>query len=230
MGSPMPHPRVTIGIATYRRDTYLAAAIDSCLQQTFADREVLLVVDGPGTPAIDAIIAAREGIPGFRVVRHGHNRGISAAYTTLANEARGELIAMLGDDDVAMPDRLERQVAVFDAHPDTGVVLGNARIIDEHDATVGMWTSRDRAPGALLRHLVREHNTLVDPTRMVHRRVHEAVGGYDPEFTLAQDFEFWLRAMMVCRFRHVDGAPLIRLRRHGGNFSDESARAVECLF
>jgi glycosyltransferase involved in cell wall biosynthesis len=79
----------------------------------------------------------------------------------------------------------------------------------------------------LLRHLVREHNTLVDPTRMVHRRVYEAVGGYDKTFRLAQDFDFWLRAVRRFRFRDVPGGPLIGFRRHGENFSDESAQALE---
>ena len=73
-----------------------------------------------------------------------------------------------------------------------------------------------------MRHLVREHNTLVDPSRMVHRRVYEAVGGYDPAFRLAQDFDFWLRAVRAFRFRDAPGAPLIGFRRHGENFSDES--------
>ena len=74
---------------------------------------------------------------------------------------------------------------------------------------------------------MRAHNHLLDPTRLVHRRVYEAVGDYDPDYTLAQDFHFWLRAAPRFRFRHVDGEPLIRLRRHGENFSDESMRALE---
>ena len=134
---------------------------------------------------------------------------------------------MLGDDDRCEPDRIARQVAVFDRHPDTGVVHGDATIIDAAGVARGTWPSRDRSPHELLRHLVREHNTLVDPSRMVHRRVYEAVGGYDPAFRLAQDFDFWLRAVRRFRFRDVPGGPLIGFRRHGENFSDESARDLE---
>ena len=102
---------------------------------------------------------------------------------------------MLGDDDRCEPDRIARQVAVFDRHPDTGVVHGAATIIDGAGVERGAWPSRDRSPHELLRHLVRERDALVDPSRMVHRRVYEAVGGYDPAFRLAQDFDFWLRAV-----------------------------------
>ncbi|MEI2702417.1 MAG: glycosyltransferase [Baekduia sp.] len=220
-------PRVTLGIATYRRHEYLAEAVDSCLNQTYADLEVLVVVDGPGTPEIHAILDERVTDPRLRVFSHDENRGIAEAYNTITREGRGELIAMLGDDDVAMPDRVARQVAVFDAHPDTIVVHGDAQIIDERGVQRGSWRTRDFSPGELQRHLVREHNTLVDPSRMVHRRAYELAGGYRAQFTLAQDFDWWLRALPHGRFRHLGGEPLIKLRRHGENFSDESAQTLE---
>jgi glycosyltransferase involved in cell wall biosynthesis len=219
-------PRVTFGVATYERDTYLHEAVASCLAQTYEDLEVLVVLDGGGNPRVDEVLSAFDD-PRLRLVRHEANRGIAEAYNTIVREARGDLIAMLGDDDVAAPDRIARQVAIFDRHPDTGVAHGAATIVDADGVARGTWPSRDRSPHELLRHLVRKHNTLVDPTRTVHRRVYEAVGGYDPAFRLAQDFDFWLRAARRFRFRHVPGEPLIGFRRHGENFSDESARALE---
>jgi glycosyltransferase involved in cell wall biosynthesis len=219
-------PRVTFGVATYERDAYLHEAVASCLSQTYDDLEVLVVLDGGRNPRVEEVLAAFDD-PRLRLVRHESNRGIAEAYNTIVREARGELVAMLGDDDVAAPDRIARQLEVFDRHPDTGVAHGAATIVDADGVQRGTWPSRDRAPHELLRHLVREHNTLVDPTRMVHRRVYEAVGGYDPSFRLAQDFDFWLRAARRFRFRDVPGAPLIGFRRHGENFSDESARALE---
>jgi glycosyltransferase involved in cell wall biosynthesis len=219
-------PRVTLGVATYERDTYLHEAVASCLAQTYADLEVLVVLDGGANPRVDEVLAGFED-ERLRIVRHEVNRGIAEAYNTIVRESRGELIAMLGDDDVAATDRIARQVAIFDRHPDTGVAHGAATIVDADGVQRGIWPSRDRSPHELLRHLVREHNTLVDPTRMVHRRVYEAVGGYDPRFHLAQDFDFWLRAARRFRFRDTPGEPLIGFRRHGENFSDESARALE---
>lgn len=220
-------PRVTLGIATYQRHDYLAEAVDSCLSQTYGALEVLVVVDGAGSAEIDAILTERSSNPRLRVVRHPQNRGIAEAYNTIVREGRGELIAMLGDDDIAMADRIARQVDVFDRRPDTIVVVGDAVIVDRRGRQIGEWRSRDRSPAELGRHLVREHNTLVDPSRMVRRDAHERTGGYRAGFTLAQDFDFWLRALPHGRIRHLGGEPLIALRRHGENFSDESARALE---
>jgi glycosyltransferase involved in cell wall biosynthesis len=221
-----PSPRVTLGVATYSRDTYLAEAVASCLAQDYEDLEVLVVVDGSVNPRIDDVLATFDD-PRLRVVRHPQNRGISEAYNTIVREGRGELIAMLGDDDVCPPDRISRSVAVFDAHPDTGVVHGDALIIDADGRERGRQAAPDLSGRALLDLFWRTHNLLVDPTRLVHRRVYDAVGGYHPAYTLAQDFHFWLRAATAFPFRHAGGAPLVKWRRHDDNFSGEAQLGLQ---
>ncbi|MGH2886229.1 MAG: glycosyltransferase family 2 protein, partial [Solirubrobacteraceae bacterium] len=220
-------PRVTLGIATYNRDTYLAAAIRSGLEQDFTDLEVLVVLDGTTNPATEGVLAGFAGDPRLRVVRNERNLGIAAAYNTFVSEGRGELIAMIGDDDLCLPGRIRRQVEIFDRFPDTGVVHGDATIINAGGHQTGLWPSAEFSPGALIHSFYRSHNHLVDPTRMVHRRVYDAVGGYDDRYPLANDFDFWLRAARRFRFRHTAGGPLVSVRRHGENTSDESARARE---
>ena len=138
-------PRVTLGVATYERDTYLQEAVASCLRQTYDDLEVLVVLDGGRNPDVEQVLAGFDD-PRLRLVRHERNRGIAEAYNTIIREGRGELIAMLGDDDVCEPDRIARQVAVFDRHPDTGVAHGAASIIDGQGVQRGTWPSQDRAP------------------------------------------------------------------------------------
>ncbi len=160
-------------------------------------------------------------------MRHETNRGIAAAYNTFVSEGRGELIAMIGDDDLCLPGRIRRQVEIFDRHPETGVVHGDAIVIDADGRQTGVWPSAEFTPSALVQSFFRSHNHLVDPSRMVHRRVYEAVGGYDDRYPLANDFDFFLRAGREFRFRHVPGGPLVAIRRHGANTSDESARARE---
>ncbi|MDX6733561.1 MAG: hypothetical protein QOC54_3509, partial [Baekduia sp.] len=221
-----PSPRVTLGVATYSRDTYLAEAVASCLAQDYDDLEVLVVVDGSVNPRIDEVLATFDD-PRLRIVRHEVNRGISEAYNTIIREGRGELVGMLGDDDVCLPDRISRSVAVFDEHPETGVVHGEAYLIDADGTGRGRQSVPELASSNTLECLWRVHNLLIDPTRLVHRRVYEAVGGYDPAYTLAQDFHFWLRAAARFPFRKVPGEPLIKLRRHGDNFSDHSNSHLE---
>ncbi|HET8977511.1 MAG TPA: glycosyltransferase, partial [Solirubrobacteraceae bacterium] len=218
---------MTLGIATYNRDAYLGEAIRSALAQDYAALEVLVVLDGTTNPASFELLEAFTDEPRLRVISHEGNRGIAAAYNTFVTAGRGELIAMLGDDDLCLPGRIRRQVQMFDRFPDTGVVHGDATIIDSGGRPLGSWNSAEFTPAALVQSFFRSHNHLVDPTRMVHRRVYEAVGGYDPAYPLANDFDFWLRAARDFRFRHCAGGPLVAVRRHGENTSDESARARE---
>ncbi len=222
----MSSPAVTLAIAAYNGERYLAEAIESCLAQDHPDFE-LLIVDDASTDSTPAVIAAYASDPRVRVVTHAQNRGIAAAYNSIVEHARGELIARLGHDDIALPDRLSRQAAIFAAHPDTGVVHGDALTIDADGRVVGAWRSGEFDEAGLVQMLVRRHNYLVDPTTMIHRRVYEQVGGYDAAYPMCNDFDLWLRAAPRFRFRHCGPAPLIRYRRHGGNFSDESARARE---
>ena len=222
----MPAPRVTIGIPTYERDAYLAEAIASALAQDYASIEVLVVLDGGENPRVDEVVAGFAADPRVRVVRHEQNRGIAAAINTIFREGRGELVAILGDDDVCMPDRISRQVAVFDRHPDTGVVHGDAVVIDEHGRQTGHWRSKDFSRQALIQSLFRRHNYLVDSSTLRHRKVFDAIGACDESLPW-EDFSFHVRAARLFRYRHVGGAPVVRYRRHGDNTSSDADRSRE---
>ena len=171
----VPWSRVTFAIATWNGEAFIREAVESCLAQTYADLEVLVVDDGStdSTPSLLEELACDR----LRVVRHETNRGIAAAYDTIVQEARGELIARLGHDDIALPDRIARQVAVFDRHPETGVVHGDAVTIDGAGRTIGSWRSGDYPRRVLIDLLVRRLNNIVDPSSMLHRRVHDADRG-----------------------------------------------------
>ena len=188
-------PRVTLGVATYERDTYLAEAVASCLRQTYDDLEVLVVLDGGAQPERRAGPGRlRRSAPAHRPPRaqprdrrglqHDHPRGPRRAHRHARRRRRLP-------SPTASPGRSRSSTAI----PTPGVAHGAASIIDGQGVQRGTWPSQDRARHELLRHLVREHNTLVDPSRMVHRRVYEAVGGYSSDFRLAQDFDFWVRAV-----------------------------------
>ncbi len=213
-------PRVTLGLPTHDRHAYLAAAIESGLAQDHDDFELLICLDGTTAPEALAVVDAASADPRVRVVAHERNRGIAAAINTIVREARGELIALTGDDDLCLPGRLTRQVAVFDRFPDTGVVHGDATIIDGDGRTTGAWRSRDFSRHGLVHALLREHNFIVDPSTMRHRRVHDALGPVDEDLPW-EDFAFHVRAARRFRYRHCGGEPVVAYRRHEANASRE---------
>ncbi len=221
----MSAPRVTIALATYNRARYLRDAIESCLAQTFTDFELLVCDNASDDETRDTVAAFTDRR--IRYLRNETNVGMVGSWNRCLAEARGELIANLPDDDLMLPDRLERQVAIFSAHPDTGIVHGDAEMIDAAGRTTSAWASREFAPDELLHVLVRMHNFLVYPSTVIHRRVFDQVGGYADGYQLAADLDLWLRAATRFRFRHTPGGAVVRFRRHEGSGSHEDRRPIE---
>jgi glycosyltransferase involved in cell wall biosynthesis len=124
--------RVSVLIKSYNHAQFVAQTIQSVLDQSFQDFEIVVTDDGStdGTP--DVIRSFAD--PRISLDVLPSNRGISAAMNATLARARGELVAILNSDDYALPDRLEWQVAFFDAHPDMGAVFTMPKVVDESGA------------------------------------------------------------------------------------------------
>jgi glycosyltransferase involved in cell wall biosynthesis len=120
-------PMVSIIMIFLNADRFMREAIESVVTQTFDDWELLLVDDGSsdGSTALAGEYQAR--FPSrVRYLEHpGHrNRGMSASRNLGVAEARGRLIAFLDADDVWLPDKLRRQVALLEAQPEAALLYG----------------------------------------------------------------------------------------------------------
>ncbi len=113
---------VSVVMAVYNAESWLSEAVESVLGQTFGDFEFVVIDDG----SIDATpeILRRFHDPRLRVTRQPQS-GQTPALNRALRLSQGALVARMDGDDVALPDRLARQVAFLDAHPDVGL-LGTA--------------------------------------------------------------------------------------------------------
>ncbi len=112
-------PRVTVAMPLYNGASTVARAIDSILQQTFTDFELVLVDDGCSDNTIDIVRSYDD--PRIRLITHETNQGLAATRNHLVDQARGEFIAWLDQDDWSHPERLARQVARFSTNPQLGL-------------------------------------------------------------------------------------------------------------
>lgn len=136
-------PRVSVIVPFWNAGPFLREAIDSVFNQTFAEWELLLVDDGSTDESSDtARVAAARYSDRVRYFDHPHhaNRGPAATRNLALSHARGEYIALLDADDVWLPHKLERQVAILDGAPALGMVCGRAQYWRE-------WTGRKRDIG-----------------------------------------------------------------------------------
>ena len=114
--------KLSVIMPIYKTDhDFLRAAIESILAQTYNGFEFLILNDSPENTELDAIVAEYKD-DRISYFKSQQNRGISGAYNDLISHAKGEYIAIMNHDDIALPKRLEKQVEFLESHPDVGLV------------------------------------------------------------------------------------------------------------
>jgi glycosyltransferase involved in cell wall biosynthesis len=209
-------PRVTAAITTYNRASFVVAAVESALAQTYVDFEVLVVDDG-STDETERALQEYEG----RIRYHRQeNAGRAAARNTALRIAAGEFVAFLDSDDLWLPDKLAREVEALDAHPSAGLVHGHVEMIGDNGATLSRETASHRtAFDHAHRHGATYEGYALDcvcltSTVMLRAAVIERIGGYDTRFEALEDLDLYLRLLLDSEIGVVGGAPLARYRLH----------------
>ncbi len=212
-------PRVSVVMPVFNGERFIAEAVESVLASDFRDLELLLLIDG-GTTDGSAAAATRAaaGDPRVRVIDHPHVVP-SVARNVGLHEARGDLIANLDCDDAMFPERLGRQVAYLDSHPECVAVGSRALIVDAENRPVRASVrafSHEEIDSA---HLDGRGGTIMNPTATFRRQAALAIGGYSADLlTTGEDFDLWLRLAEVGRLANMPDV-LTRYRAHDKNAS-----------
>lgn len=215
-------PTVSVLIKAYNHAPYVRQTIESVLDQSFQDFEIVVTDDG-STDETLAILRTFSD-PRIRIEALPANRGISTAMNATIARARGRYLAILNSDDWALPGRLRKQVAFLDANPDVSLVFGLPRAVDEAGLPTAAFndfrlplTFPDFSRRTWLRQFFFHGNCLCAPTAMIRREAYEAVGEYDPRLTNLQDLDMWIRMLMAGHNIHVLPEPLTAFRIRAGN-------------
>jgi len=206
-------PRVTVLMPVRDGERWLRQAVESALAQTMPDLELLVVDDGSGdaTPRIVAGYAERDRR--VRLLTQAPE-GLVAALNRGLAAAAAPLIARLDADDIALPQRLERQLDHLARHPDI-VLLGSwAEEIDDEGRTTGQL--RPPAEGAVLADQLLAMNPFIHSTVTFRTATVRGLGGYRAAFEAAEDDELWQRMAEAGRVAILPEA-LIRYRAHQAN-------------
>ena len=184
-------PAISVLMPVYNTERYVAEAVESILAQTFGDFEFIIIDDGStdGSRAILERYAKQDDR--IRLISRP-NIGIVGARNEALGLARGELIAVMDSDDVALPERFEVQVAYFREHPEVVCLGSMVQLIDE----AGRFLFEENRPTdqeAIQEVALRGHCPLDHCSMMMRREAVLAVNGYDPELFLAEDLDLVLR-------------------------------------
>lgn len=228
---------VSVVIPTYNRATTLSRAIDSALEQTVDDLEVVVVDDG-STDETESVLASYED-PRVRPVIHATNQGANVARNTGLEHARGEYVAFLDSDDEWHPVKLERQLAVLEDRSDDWVgaycdwaldLSGTSGRLRSTAASVlarGDDTPVREGGEELVGEILADN---VQPgagsTLLVRTSVARAAGGFDETLDRFQDPEFCLRVLEHGKLAYVD-EKLVRREATGHPPADVIKNASE---
>ena len=214
--------RISVVIPAYNAESTVGAAISSALWQTYADSEIVVVDDGSS----DATGAVASAYPDrVRVVRQ-ENGGVASARNRGIAEARGELIAFCDADDVLLPRHLEALVSTFDRHAG-GIATSNCYWLFAN----GIHPSRVRYKGRFprperQRRAILEQN-FVSTMSLFPKRLADDLGGFSTELAVAEDWDFWLRAIYSGARVALQPRPLALYRWSSESLSAAPARMDE---
>lgn len=174
---------------------YLRTAMDSIWNQTIRTDDFVLVCDGPLNDELDAVIEEmkKEHPDTLHVVRLEKNGGLGNALNMGIKHCKHELVARMDSDDISRPDRCERQLKMFQEHPDISVVSG---IVEEFTTSTSEIEAR-RVPPETQNEIVqfaKKRNPFNHPCVMYKKSAVEAAGGYQ-DFYLLEDYYLWIRML-----------------------------------
>ena len=191
----MIKPKVSVMIPTYNRAGLLPRAVNSVLNQTLDEYEII-IVDDASSDDTQQIIAGFDD-PRIRSFRHETNRGQSAAINTAIRQARGEYITSLDDDDEWPTDRLNLMAAVLDnASPKVGLVYGWRVSVDDSTGEIVKRPRHTYEGYRLFEEVLARGFLIGNGVFMTRTSVAKEVGGYDEDMTLHNDWDFFTRVVL----------------------------------
>ena len=209
-------PRVSVVLPVYNAETWLGAAMNSILAQTFTDFELLVHDDGStdGSLAILQEFAARDP----RVVLTSEpNKGLIAVLNQLIAAAQGDLIARMDADDIALPERFAKQVAWLDQNKEYVLLGSSTLMIDADGRPIGV-NAAPQGHDTIDDNNLRGITAFEHPSVLMRRTAVLAAGGYHAAFPHAEDIDLWLRLAEVGRVENLADV-LLKYRVHDQSIS-----------
>ena len=191
------NPTVSVIIPTYNQAKFIDKAIESVLQQTYQDFEIIIINDGSKDNTEEIV----KNYSDFRIryICHKKNLGLSEARNTGIRASRGKYIALLDSDDEFLPEKLDMQVELLRNEPsDVGVVCAWSFNIDKN----GHYISKRYLPrkGGYIFEDLLSANYMSVPALLIRRECFEKVGLFDSSLNGQEDWDMWIRIAKYYKF------------------------------
>ena len=204
-------PTISVLMSAYNAEKYLSDAVESILNQTFRDFEFVIVNDG-STDATSRILNQYAQKDDRIVLIEQDNSGLCRALNVGLFSCRGELVARMDADDIAVPQRFEKQVEFLHSNPECVAVGTGLALIDSDGDILGTQVpplTHDEIEASLFKGV----GAVPHPTAMIRRTFLDQIGGYDETAIHVEDLDLWLRLSELGRLANMSNE-LLRYRLH----------------
>lgn len=208
-------PKVSVIISTHNRENLIRGAIDSCLNQSFKDLEIIVVDDG----STDNTKEVLKGYGSSICYIYQEQRGRAEARNRGIKLARGEYIAFLDDDDLWLPQKLEKQVKFLDANPAIGLAHTFVELVDAQNCLLKEATEKllqlykKAAKTGYTYATMSRSCVMFTSTVIVRKECFDRIGDFDPRTETFEDWDFYLRFALEYHIGTIP-EPLVRFRIH----------------
>lgn len=225
------NPIISVIIPTYNRANLIDQAIQSVLNQTYQNFEVIIVDDGSTDYTKEVIRKFQERDKRVKYIRHEKNRGGSAARNTGIKAAKGEYIAFLDSDDEWLPEKINLQIAVFKKGSDNlGVVYCDVMIKNNDEKIVNSHYFFPQCRGYIYDFMLKRCALVPCSVLIVKKECFQQIGLFNEQFFACQDNDICIRLAKYYEFDFIP-KPLVIFHVHKGlRISNNKLRVAQASF
>ena len=207
-------PLVSVIIPVYNGEKYIRETIRSVAGQSEPRFEIIAVNDGSADSSPQMLDNLRMEIGDRLIILNVENGGVSRARNTGVRASRGKYLAFIDQDDIWAPRKLQEQVSLLESDPSISISFTNESIIDDQGTIIkeNVFTLGARNRGDILEALLFD-NFIPLSSVMMPREVFDLIGGFQPQYALAEDYDLLLKAADTGTAGFID-KPLLKYREH----------------
>jgi glycosyltransferase involved in cell wall biosynthesis len=202
-------PEVSVVIAVHNGEKTLHSAVDSIINQTFSNWELIIVNDASTDNTADIVKSYQEKYDNIIYIRNTRNSGLAKSLNSGIEAASGRYIARLDDDDICFPARLEKQYRFMEKHKNIDVLGTGAVLINNNGEMIGALLMPES--DMEIRRQIPKLNPFIHPSVMMKREFAISTGGYDARLKRKEDYDLWARGINKHKYHNI-AEPLIYYR------------------
>ena len=198
----MPNPRISIIFPVYNSEKYLLESLESVFNQTISDFELIIINDKSTDSSLNIIKKIEKEYSNFqiKIIHNKYNIGLSKSLNKAFKKSKGEFIARMDSDDIASPDRLEKQLNFMIKHPDVGLVGSNSVIVDKNKKKID-YTDYPLNDIDIRAHFF-FHNPINHPSILFRKELFRS-SPYSTKYKTTQDYYFYYCLMSQTKLANI---------------------------